>query len=81
MRGNAVSRFALALLFVALASPAAATPLHDAAVKGHAAAVSALLVAGADPNARASNGATPLHIAAKLGHAAIVSALRAAGAD
>ena len=76
-----MSRFALALLFVALASPAAATPLHDAAFKGHAAVVSALLAAGADPNARNSNGFTPLRVAATLGHAAIVSALRAAGAD
>ena len=44
-----MSRFALALLFVALASPAAAdTALHRAALEGDTAAVVALRAAGAD---------------------------------
>ena len=36
------------------------TPLHDAADKGHVAAVAALADAGANLNARTVKGATPL---------------------
>eukprot|EP00898_Chlorokybus_atmophyticus_P000139 jgi/Chlat1/1125/Chrsp111S08642 len=46
------------------------TPLHYAALAGHADICRALLAAGADPNARtAAGGATPLHRAALKGHA------------
>ena len=37
------------------------TPLHLAAIRGHQAAVAALLGAGADPNRKNSGGLTPLH--------------------
>ena len=76
-------RFGIALLFAALASPAAAdTPLHSAAGTGDTAALTALLDAGADPDALDSLGAyTPLHYAARYGHAAAISALLDAGAD
>ena len=57
------------------------TPLHHAALGGHAAAIAALLEAGADPDARAWNGATPLHDAAGDGDAAAIVALLEAGAD
>jgi len=57
------------------------TPLHEAAVKGDAAAVAALLDAGADPDARTEKGATPLHIATLKGHAAAIAPLLDAGAD
>ena len=71
-----------AVLMLALsAHHAAATPLHDAAKAGNAAAISALLAAGADPNAKDKNGETPLHTAASRGHTAAISALLAAGAD
>ena len=75
-------RFGIALLVAALASPAAAdTDLHSAAYDGDAVTVSALLAAGADPNARDSKGITPLHHAAGQGHTAALTALLEAGAD
>lgn len=56
------------------------TALHAAAATGHAAAVTLLLDAGADPQATGRNGATPLHLAAAMGHAAAVAALLRGGA-
>jgi hypothetical protein len=41
------------------------TPLHAAARRGHARVVHALIVAGADVNARSLYGLTPLHLAAR----------------
>ncbi len=43
--------------------------------------ISALLDAGADPDAHDSAGLTPLHAAAQEGHATAISALLDAGAD
>ena len=57
------------------------TPLHSAALRGHAAAIAALLDAGADPDTRDEKGKPPLHAAAQNGHAAAVAALLDAGAD
>ena len=58
------------------------TPLHTAAVKGHAAVIAALLEAGADPNVQSYDyGHTPLHRAAQHGNVAMVMALLEAGAD
>lgn len=73
-----------------------ATPLHLAAVSGSEAVASALIRAGADPNAaggrsgdpaaaggsssRAATGSTPLHVASRRGHTGVVRALMAAGA-
>ena len=52
------------------------TPLHIAAIEGHASIVAALIAATANVNARNSRtGATPLHHAADFGHAAVVSLL------
>ena len=59
------------------------TPLHYAAQGETPALVSALVKAGADPNARDERGGwTPLHLAAQTGKTpAIVTALIKAGAD
>ena len=59
------------------------TPLHKAvAFNEDAAKVSALLDAGANPNARNKYGDTPLHLAAVLNkHPSVVTALLDAGAN
>jgi ankyrin repeat protein len=57
------------------------TPLHAAAAGSHAAIVTMLLAAGADPNTRQRHGFTPLHSAAANGDLPSVEALLAAGAD
>ncbi len=55
--------------------------MHYAARSGHAAAISALIQAKADKEAKTINGITPLHNAARSGHAAAISALIQAKAD
>jgi len=57
------------------------TPLSMACTNGDAAAVNALLAAGADPNTPLPGGETPLMTAARTGRLAPVAALLAAGAD
>ena len=57
------------------------TPLHLAAMHGHASTVDTLLHNNADPNARDASGQTALALAERAGHATIVAALRAAGAQ
>ena len=57
------------------------TPLIRAAHNGHLAAVSALLSAGADPNAVDAGDNTPLHWAAMRGHVEIISKLLKNGSD
>ena len=54
------------------------TPLHLAALKGHPAAIKALLAGGANVN---EGGVTPLHLAAVAGHPAVVKALVVSGAN
>jgi ankyrin repeat protein len=62
--------------------PAEVTPLHIAAKKGHAAAVSALIAAGARPDAGSEDRLpTPLHLAAGDGRAEAVRVLLDAGAS
>jgi hypothetical protein len=56
------------------------TPLHVAAIAGHAEAASVLLERGADPNARGRYDMTPLHWASMRGRAEVVSLLVKRGA-
>lgn len=57
------------------------TPLHVAALRGDAAAVEALLDAGAARDARGSYAKHALHYACKAGSIAVVKALLARGAS
>jgi ankyrin repeat protein len=80
--------FALALLTVAVASTAVAAPelrpglsLIDAAKKGDAVAVKALLAAKVDVNSTAADSSTALHWAAETGNLEIADLLIGAGAN
>jgi hypothetical protein len=55
--------------------------LHYAAFAGHRELVEPLLAAGADINARSTNGSTVLMMAAREGHEALAKRLLAAGAN
>ena len=66
------------LLFVAAGPPE--SPVADAAMRGDAAAVRALLLEGADANTAQGDGMTALHWAAQHGDPELVSVLVAAGA-
>lgn len=57
------------------------TALHYASFSGHADVAEDLLAAGADVNARSTNGSTVVMMAAREGHAAIAKRLLAAGAN
>lgn len=57
------------------------TPLHKAAINGHAAVVEQLIARGARLNAVTIGGSTALHNASKWGHAGTVACLLARGAD
>ena len=57
------------------------TALMWAAQGGHAAAIEALVAAGAEVEAKDNNGWTALMVAAQGGHAAAIAALLAAGAE
>ncbi|MDQ6858740.1 MAG: ankyrin repeat domain-containing protein [Chloroflexota bacterium] len=63
-------------------NPMRVTALHSAvADEGDSESALALVVAGADPNAKQRHGWTPLHAAAQTGDRAVIAALLAAGAD
>lgn len=55
--------------------------LHYATFAGHAPLVDTLLAAGADINARSTNGSTVIMMAAREGHAALAQRLLEAGAN
>jgi len=57
------------------------TPLHYAVFAGHLELADTLLRAGADVNARSTNGSTVIMMAAREGHAELAERLIAAGAD
>ena len=57
------------------------TALHYAVFAGHAGLTEHLLAAGADVNARSTNGSTVVMMAAREGHEAIARRLLAAGAN
>jgi len=58
------------------------TPLHAAAMQGHAAICELLIGAGADPNVQTNpQGYAPLHSAAFAGHIDTIRVLLAHGAD
>ena len=57
------------------------TPLHWAAIGGHAAIAATLLAAGASVDAKDEDDETPLHFAARNGRASVVATLLARGAD
>ena len=73
------------LLLAALAAPAASpsldSPVADAAMRGDAAAVAALLAGGADVNGAQGDGMTALHWSARNGDAALARTLLDAGAN
>lgn len=62
-------------------TPLGSTPLHFAAANPDRSAMTVLLAAGADPNARDGEGSTPLHIAAYASKGLNVQQLLEAGAD
>ncbi len=55
--------------------------LHYATFAGNAALVESLLAAGANPNARSTNGSTVIMMAAREGHTALAKRLLEAGAN
>ncbi len=57
-----------------------ATPLHWAALRGHAEATKLLLAQGANVNARNKQGETPLQVAERAKHSAVVQLLKGAAA-
>ena len=59
----------------------ASAPLHSAAAEGDIEAITALLNAGADLNAKDEWGKSPIHVAAENGRAWAIRALLDAGAD
>jgi hypothetical protein len=58
------------------------TPISNAAANGHTEAITALILAGADPNISCEpSGFTAIHWAAESGHAQAITALIQGGAD
>ena len=78
-RGFRLSAGAVALLL--WAAPPADSPVADAAMRGDAEAVEALIARGADVNVPQGDGMTALHWAAERADAALVRVLLEAGAD
>ena len=75
---NVLAALVVSMLVTSAAAPD--SPLADAAMKGDAAGVRALLVSGADVNAARGDGMTALHWAAETGNPEIAQILVNAGA-
>ena len=72
---------ALAILAGVISTSTLAGPVHDAASRGDLAAIEALLVEGAEIDARGEDGETPLIRAILEGHADVAELLIVHGAD
>lgn len=75
-----LATIAAVLLAVSLSAAQSTTPVADAAMRGDAAAVQALITAGTDVTAAQGDGMTALHWTALNGDAATTSLLLTAGA-
>ena len=77
---NVVAAILIATLWIPSLVAAVDAPVADAAMRGDAETVRALLQQGVDANAAQGDGMTGLHWAAEGGHAAVADLLLAAGA-
>ncbi len=70
----------LVLILISSATPAASQDMHEAAVEGDTAALTAMIELGADLNSLNERGFSPLHVAARNRHKNVVELLLNSGA-